>query len=1214
MNWHVNQLKYAFGLGGLMSFYGVVSMVIYLLPPNMVSNQYKIVVIALVLLTLPFTLMFMLIGSIRSRRKAKRETEAAAANEQPDGVATPAAKPAAAASAEYPGIAASAEEAVQFLKASNLGAGGKDAVYSLPWYVIAGAPRSGKTSLVVGSNLNFQTLPSQRQSEQKFVRPTGNVDWRVTSDAVFVDTAGRYQTEGIDGEEWTSLLDTLKKYRGDRPIDGFILTVNTESILKADERKVEETAKVLRKRLDEAMAKIDLPFPVYLVFTNADAMEGFRDSFSNSKNEGKTLVWGSTFPIEKSENSQTLFDGEFEILHNSLMKRRIVRLSAPFSPVRQLRIFNFPLHFGSARRRFGAFVNTLFRPDPFSRNPFLRGFYFTASPPARSTGNAPASVAAAYFSERFIRDVVLRDRDLVKTYLATRQRAPILGWLLTGLGTLLVLGLLAMSAVSLFNNRRLLEDAQARGVDLVQMVKADAGRDPLAKKEQAVRDELTTTDNLRQLLVRLDDNDRNSPPLSMRFGLYSGETIYKKHLLPMYLSVVEQRFKEPALKKLVADLTAFSAGTPVANPSKLTDDEEKLLEKNLDRLKAYLMLSGAYKEQAQANVVADVLRDYWSTESKVPADMKQVADQQLDFWAKQIDRTDVNFPTFPVDQKLVAAVRTKLKDYPPEYRYLSRKVTEISKQVDESVGPTTVDSILTRNGADTSFTTGTYQVPGAFTRPGLDLMKEAIKNADQEMQKDDWVMGDAGKADVPSPSKIARIEDRYYRDYTIHWDQFIQDASVRPYKDRNDAANAFQAFSLPNSPLKIILREAARNTNLAEDPNEGWWAWIKKYLFTRNSSNAPLTEPEKAYKPLFEFIGPPDARDKTPADGYALEMNQVFVSLNKNATSDDGLKRAGEEMANDKDPLGIKNREGQISNKISMFNATPAGQGIATLLMEPIARLRSLMSVGGKEVLAKTWSDQILPGSKEIEKGFPFEDGTAEADLKNLSLFLAPGDGKLSRFYDDKLKSYFEEANGQLRVRQGSDLQFSDDFVAYLNNAFALRKALFGTSSTPKFEYEFTLRPVKDALFEITIDGQKTTSEGTGSLRGTFPASGSAETGVIMRLASTGGVATSSAPPPVAPPPSNSANSANSTTPSVKPSGTATSGTGAPGELVFQGQWGLFRFVERGSPEKQPDGSYLLKYTVGGKPVTATIKAGGGDLFNRDMFRQLRAPQNMLKQ
>src|SRR5690606_20480937 len=143
-----------------------------------------------------------------------------------------------------------AEETVQFLKSSNLGAG-KDAVYELPWYLVIGAPKSGKSSLSLASGFNFQTLPSQRQSEQKFIRPTRNVDWRVTSDAVFLDTAGRYQLEGTDQDEWSGLLEVVKKYRPNRPLDGLILSVSAERILQSDDHDIEQISKVLRTRIDE---------------------------------------------------------------------------------------------------------------------------------------------------------------------------------------------------------------------------------------------------------------------------------------------------------------------------------------------------------------------------------------------------------------------------------------------------------------------------------------------------------------------------------------------------------------------------------------------------------------------------------------------------------------------------------------------------------------------------------------------------------------------------------------------------------------------------------------------------------------------------------------------------------------------------------------------------------------------------------------------------
>lgn len=1197
-----------------MSFYGVVGLIVWFGGQKMglpVSTQ--IVVIALILLTMPFALI---IGYVATRRSKKKQAELEAANEANDAAAAAPAQPLNAPSFDAGDLDKSAEEVVQFLKSSNLGEGGKDAVYSLPWYIVAGTPKAGKSSLVLGSNLNFQTLPSQRQSEQKFVRPTGNVDWRVTSDAVFVDTAGRYQTEGVDGDEWNGLLETVKKYRPQRPLDGFLLVVNTERILKADEREVEEIAKTMRARLDETMARLKVRFPVYLIFSNADSIEGFRDSFSTSKNEGKTLVWGATIPLEKSENAQTLFDGEYEVLQNSIMKRRLMRLSAPFPPVRQLRIFNFPLHFGSARRKIGSFVNALFRPNPFAENPFLRGFYFTAAPAAKSAPNAQ-TVGTTYFTERLFRDVVLRDKDLVKTFLEQRQRPPILGWVLTSLGALLVVFLLAMAGFSLYQNKKMLDQAKEQGEKVLTIVKSDAGKNPLTKNEQEARREINATEDLRELLVKLDDYERNNAPLYMRLGMYSGDRVYLENLLPIYMSVVEQRFKAPTVRRVEAELKKFAASAPVANPSKLTDAEEQTLGRYYDLLKAYLMLTGDFKDKAEASHLVNTLKDYWTAEAKLPPDMNLTAQQQLEFWAKQVNRDtpEFRFPRISPDGKMIADVRKKLQAFPPKYRYLARKVTEISKQVDEKIGPTTAVAILTRNGADTSFLEGNAAIPSAYTKEGYLLMKPAIAEANAKLSEDDWVMGEEGKNSIAQTTDAADIEARYFRDYTDNWRNFIKSINVKPYKSKEDATNALQAFSSANSPMKILLAEVAENTNLSAKPKTlGWWDWFKSFFTTLPSTNTGGgTQVEKEFRPLFTFIGTKGQTDGAPVEKYTNEIGKV--SNRFTGISTDQLKSIAQELANDKDEtLRLRQSETAITNLIKGFSETPSSQEIALLLQEPLGNLKELLGADAKSQLSKTWTEQILPAAKEIEKGFPFEDGQTEADLTKLTAFLNPTDGRLSQFYDQRLKKYFEESNGQLKVKDTSEVKFSDEFVAYLNNAFNLRKALFGTNPTPKFEYEFRLNPVKDALIEVTIDGTKITSEGTASSKLSFPAGTSVETGVFMNFASTSGTtSTSGAPtgsmttpaantsaPPAAPPSNflqNSGNSSSSSNDSLK----------------FPGNWGLFRFVDAGSPQKQPSGEYLLNYSLGGKKVTAIVKPSGGDLFDKNIFRQMKAPQNFLK-
>ncbi len=1220
-SWQITQLKYAFGVSGLMSFYGIVSMATWLLGDRFgYSFTQRIVIIVLVLLTLPIALVAGYATKRRSKKKEAAATEVEAKTEEKptDDKAQKLAVP----TGNYDDLSKNSEEVIQFLKTSNLGASGKEAVYSLPWYVVAGLPKSGKSSLVLGSNLDFQNLPSQRESEQKFIRSTRSVDWRVTSDAVFVDTAGRYQTEGVDQDEWAALLETVKKSRPKRPLDGFLLVINTDKILSSNEREIEQNAKVLRARLDEAMERIKIRFPVYLIFTNADSIEGFRDSFSTSKNEGKNLVWGATIPLEKSENAQAMFDGEYEILHNSLMKRRLMRLSAPFTPVRQLRIFNFPLHFGSARRKIGAFVSTLFRPNPFSESPFLRGFYFTAAPsksppvkPGQTLANMPQSIGNAYFTERFFRDVLLRDKDLVRTLQEQKQKPPILGWVLTSLGALLVLGLLMMSGISLYKNKQLLEESEAKGEAVLTIAKSDAGKNPLEKeKVDAVR-EINATNDLREVMAKIDDYERNGVPLSMRFGMYSGTRVYNEGLLPIYFSVIEQRYRNPTVERLKKEMRKFADSPQNANPAQLTAQEEESLGKNYDLLKAYLMLTSDYKDKAEPTHISNTLKDYWVEEAKVPAGMELIAQQQLDFWAKQVPRQDAigNMTSVQMDKPLVDAVRKKLQAFPPVFRYYKEKVTEISKQVDENVGPTTVQGILTRNGADTSYMDGTYTIPSAYTLEGYKLMKTAIAEADTKLNSENWVMGDQSKGSVTQNTDAGTLEQRYLRDYSDNWKKFVQGANVR--YDKANAAEALQAFSSANSPMKILIMQIARNTNFsAKQVGEGWWGWIKSFFSKQTSTETGgNTQVEKDFLPLFTFVGK-DEKTKAPLDDYqsaigavsnkysgfsVTEINQLSVDLAK-----DDNKKFPE----------LKNAETKINGLLGSFNQTSAGQELASLLKEPIDQLNSLLGADAQSQLDKTWREQLLPLAKEAEKGFPFEDVDTETDLPKLTAYLNPVDGKLSKFYDDRLKKYFDGNPGSLKVKETSDVKFNDEFVNYLNQAFQLREALYGKNAAANFNYQFALKPVDKGIIEGTIDGQSITSEGTeASKLLKFPADTSASgIGVYMKLIASGETSSPSAISSANTSASNvnSTSNTNSAPSSVSQSSPVSSSNA---ELKHTGTWGLFKFFNSATSNKEPSGEYTLNFKIGSKTATAIIKPGGGDLFNKELFKSVRAPEKVLK-
>src|SRR5690606_18622712 len=135
-SWQFQTLKYASGFAGLMTFYGIAGFItMYVLPQMGITNSRTVqfaIIAGLIVLTLPIALVGMLISSHRAK-KARRAEEAAAAEAAGGGsaeaaAASTAAAPAGQAAAAVPaGLAEGAEEVVQFLKTSNLGADGKDA-------------------------------------------------------------------------------------------------------------------------------------------------------------------------------------------------------------------------------------------------------------------------------------------------------------------------------------------------------------------------------------------------------------------------------------------------------------------------------------------------------------------------------------------------------------------------------------------------------------------------------------------------------------------------------------------------------------------------------------------------------------------------------------------------------------------------------------------------------------------------------------------------------------------------------------------------------------------------------------------------------------------------------------------------------------------------------------------------------------------------------
>src|SRR5262245_21069787 len=217
-------------------------------------------------------------------------------------------------------------EAIASLKASKMGAG---ALYSLPWYIIIGPPGSGKSTALQESGLNFPYV-SQGRKGVRGVGGTRNCDWWFTDEGILLDTAGRYTTELDDRDEWMGFLDLLKNARKHKPINGAIVAIAVSDLLSATEEEIEAHAKNIRERIDELTMRLEIVFPVYLLFTKCDLLQGFTEFFEDFTKADRAQVWGCSLPYAPSgaKGYRDIFEEETNKLFRSLSAQRLASLAA----------------------------------------------------------------------------------------------------------------------------------------------------------------------------------------------------------------------------------------------------------------------------------------------------------------------------------------------------------------------------------------------------------------------------------------------------------------------------------------------------------------------------------------------------------------------------------------------------------------------------------------------------------------------------------------------------------------------------------------------------------------------------------------------------------------------------------------------------------------------------------------------------------------------
>lgn len=701
-------------------------------------------------------------------------------------------------------------------------------LYQLPWYLIIGAPGSGKTTALRNAGLNFPLAAQLGEHAVRGVGGTRLCDWWFTDQAVLIDTAGRFTTQDSDAAQdkatWNGFVDMLKGARKRQPLNGVLVTVSVADLVGRNSVEREQHARAVRARVQELHEQLRIRIPIYLLVTKCDLLAGFAEHFAALDKDQRAAPWGYTFPLAPANAWTERLAPEFNALLERLDQGLIDRLQAESDTVRRSRIYGFPNQFANLAGVLTEFTRQVFAPSPYESEPMLRGVYFVSgtqegTPIDRVLGAvarryrieqsilpAQKSSGRSFFLQRLLTEVVFAEHGLAGTDRRwERQRN---GWAIAGYAfvALLSLGLLGAWTMSWRNNAAYVEAVSQR-VDLVRRQVQEAPNRTTADLLPV----LPALEATRRLATdagqNLGSGEGQPVPWSLGFGLYQGEKL--------------DGAARSAYQRMLVDAVQPRLALRVEEQLRASQQPDSLYE----ALKAYIMMyeparfeAASLKQHIEADWEARLGRE-------ISVEQRAALTGHLDALLER----GATISPLPRDEALIESTRTRLASVPLQQRVYNRLRqrglgSEFRDVTASDAGGANTQLVFVR-ASGLPLTKG---VNGLFTYDGYHkgfqkVVGEVTKTLAAEQS---WVLGitpaqnpaQAATQAADSLLGSARLVDDvrriYLNEYRETWRAYIADIRLQPLTSMAQAIEKTRFLTGPDTPLVPMLRRFSKETTL----------------------------------------------------------------------------------------------------------------------------------------------------------------------------------------------------------------------------------------------------------------------------------------------------------------------------------------------------------------------------------------------------------------
>ncbi len=308
---------------------------------------------------------------------------------------------------------------------------GRNYRYQIPWLLMLGEASSGKTSALGKSGLR---LPLDRPG--KVAGRAGEKDsckWWFFEKGIVLDISGdlvlREDGETSDKKIWKLLLRLLQKHRPERPTDGIILTIPCTDLIgetSIDRSHLDRAAKKadqLNKKLWAAQRVLGIRFPVYILVTKCDQVEGFK-SFCQELPDSlgdNIFGWSNPYAIDTGY-SEDWVNQAFGSINKDLFQAQFEMFTEGVKPEESERFFSFPARFKKLSAPLQIYMDRIFRQSVYHESFFFRGIYFCGDSGIDAVKNTSKKI---YFVKELFEKKIFSEfrlaRPLKKTLLSKNR-------------------------------------------------------------------------------------------------------------------------------------------------------------------------------------------------------------------------------------------------------------------------------------------------------------------------------------------------------------------------------------------------------------------------------------------------------------------------------------------------------------------------------------------------------------------------------------------------------------------------------------------------------------------------------------------------------------------------------------------------------------------------------------------------------------------------